>query len=146
MLITRDLVASLNPCDEYDVEKRAELIPESGVYICDSLPVLLGLPHCDCRWLLARLLPVPQRVLWAKACAERAIGYADKARGAEAEWAEWAAEWATETAAEWAAAAAEWAATAAEWAAELAAEWAATEHKLAVEHAVALLCEVPHAR
>jgi hypothetical protein len=81
-LITRELIMSFNPCRHYPANRIAELVPEAGVYACDAGPGLLALPPDDCRWLLAKLLPLESRVLWAEACARRAQGYARTASAA----------------------------------------------------------------
>src|SRR5690606_30914430 len=63
------------PCQGYDEELVAKLCQQASTNGPEK--VLLGLPMNDARWIVVRLMDLDQRMEWAKACAERARGYAD---------------------------------------------------------------------
>ncbi len=121
MNITLEAVMATRPC--YSREYVAELLALPGT----PLDTLLSIPRPDARYVLARLLTVSNRVVWARACAERAKGYAyaaaDAADAATAAYAAYAAD--------------AYAADAAAYAAD------AAEHRLAYEHALALIAGQP---
>ena len=77
MKITVEKVMALNPCYDYDRDSVRKLL--SKCKRIGKLKALLTIPHNDARWILSRLLTTENVVIWAKACAERAKGYASNA-------------------------------------------------------------------
>jgi len=142
-----------------EIQPLLDRVPTEGLE-----SVLLSIEPHDAQYLLAGLLPQPARVEWAGASAARARAYADGAQGAAdaADWASYAATYATRAADGVAAAAtagparpgiahiataggataaatyAAHAAAAATYAAD-AADARAAEHRIAIQHAIALL-------
>ncbi len=75
MKITYEQVKALDPC--YSNDKLKELLPKP---VTLTVKRLLTLPPSDARWLVARLMNREQRTQWAKNAADRAKGYALKAK------------------------------------------------------------------
>lgn len=140
--LTVDRIMALAPCDHYPREQIEALLDRPLDTQEQVVDMFLSIPADDARWLLARLLSAQNRVVWARACAQRAAGAAGAARASRTArtpgWADYEAAGAAQ-AAYWAAGAAHEAARAAQAAQRASGASGAHEHRTAVEHAVQLL-------
>jgi hypothetical protein len=132
--ITVERLEALKPC--YSRSELEGLVGD-GVRPGAALKILLALPADDARWILARILSLPNRVLWAKMAAARAKRYAhDGAYAASAAY--YAAHAAHADSAAYAAA------YAADYAAYAARDARDAEHRMACVIGLELLVEQEH--
>lgn len=76
MFVTVKTIWALKPCESWPLERIRDFLG-SGIAVKNpqALAMLQRLDIAYARWVIVRLLPHPQLVLWVQACAERARDY-----------------------------------------------------------------------